>query len=97
VAVEKILGLQRRKGYWVIDPCIPSDWPGFRLTVRDRDTVYRIEVENPSAVSSGVTSVRLDGRVLPDQRLPQLRDGRQHDVQVCLGAERRATEAAAAR
>ena len=65
---------------------------GAHLTVayqndyRHGSTLYRIEVENPSGVCRGVSSLSLDGAPLPvDGLVPLSDDGREHRVQVVLG------------
>jgi cellobiose phosphorylase len=46
---------------------------------------YRIRVENPDGVNSGVVAIRLDGSALEDDVLPLVDDGRVHEVSVRLG------------
>ena len=47
--VESILGLRRRGATFVIDPCIPSSWPEYRIAWRFLDSRYEITVSNPDA------------------------------------------------
>jgi cellobiose phosphorylase len=44
LAVESLLGLKREGDKLRIAPCLPADWPGFKLRYRYRDTVYSIAV-----------------------------------------------------
>jgi cyclic beta-1,2-glucan synthetase len=93
VALESVLGLRMEGGQTlVIAPCVPDDWPQYRLEWRlpgDR-THYQIVVNNPDACSRSVVAVRLDGRELApcdgQARLPLQRDGQRHLVEVTLGA-----------
>ena len=62
--IESILGLQQRGDRLRIAPCIPSDWPGFELTVRQGKTRYHIVVENRSRSSGTVSQAELDGQTL---------------------------------
>jgi cyclic beta-1,2-glucan synthetase len=59
--VESILGLRVQADSLVIDPCIPTAWPEFSMTLRYRGAVYEIAVHNPGNVSRGVMAVELDG------------------------------------
>ena len=59
--VESILGLRVQADSLVIDPCIPTAWPEFSMTLRYRGAVYEIAVHNPGNVSRGVVAVELDG------------------------------------
>ena len=59
--VESILGLRVQADSLVIDPCIPTAWPEFSMTLRYRGAVYEIAVHNPGNVSRGVVAVEFDG------------------------------------
>jgi cyclic beta-1,2-glucan synthetase len=84
--LEWILGFRKRGSALRIDPCIPRGWRGFEITYRHGDTVYRITVENPKGVCRGVSSISLDGALLPGEALvPLSDDGAEHRVEVTLG------------
>ena len=59
--IESILGLRVNGEFLLIDPCIPTAWPGFEMTLRYRGAVYEISVRNPGKVSRGVVAAELDG------------------------------------
>src|SRR3546814_19248000 len=69
--VEGILGIRREGSFLVVDPCIPTAWPGFEATVKVGSTHYDIRVEAPShchrdaspAVLDGYRIQRTEGRV----------------------------------
>jgi cyclic beta-1,2-glucan synthetase len=71
----------------LIDPCIPSLWPGFEIVFRYRSGRYNIKVENPGGVNRGIVSAELDGRALPDNqaRIPLTDDGQVYYVRIVLG------------
>jgi cellobiose phosphorylase len=46
---------------------------------------YKISVENPNNVNRGIRQVLMDGNPLPDNLIPMVQDGRQHEVQVVMG------------
>jgi cyclic beta-1,2-glucan synthetase len=71
----------------VLDPCIPCMWPAFELEFRHRSARYQVAVENPRAVSRGITRLELDGEALrPDGAgVPLADDGAVHRVRVVLG------------
>ena len=83
--VESILGLRRRGETFVIDPCIPSSWPAYRISWRFLDSRYEITVSNPSRRCRGVAMATLDGAAIDARAIPLLNDGRTHDVQIVLG------------
>jgi cellobiose phosphorylase len=82
VAIETILGFQLRGDTLRLEPCIPSNWPGFEVKYRHGSATYRILVNN--SVGEGVRSVELDGRLLPDGIVPLSDDSKTHEVRVIL-------------
>lgn len=85
--VESILGLRFEGSRLLLDPCIPTGWPAFEITLRRQSARLHITVENPAGVSRGVASARLDGALLT-QRPLQLEladDDRVHELLVTLG------------
>jgi N,N'-diacetylchitobiose phosphorylase len=65
-ATQYILGLRPEPTGLRIDPCIPSDWPGFKVTRQFRGKVLEIEVKNPRKVCKGIKSISLNGSLLDD-------------------------------
>ena len=93
VALEGILGLERRGAFFTVDPCIPSSWPDFQIDWRLGKTRYSISVENPERLCRGVVRVELDGSILTASlagpaAIPLVDDGRTHGVRVVLGTAR---------
>ena len=85
IALEAILGVQRRGSFLEFQPCVPKGWPRYEVSYRFENTVYRIVFDNAKHGGRGVSSVVADGEVLPDGRVPLKDDGRQHDVRVTIG------------
>lgn len=86
VAVEGILGLERRGASFRVDPCIPSSWPGFTIDWRVGTTTYAISVENPEHRCRGVASAELDGEPVDSREIPLAASGGRHVVKVVMGA-----------
>ena len=59
--IEGILGIRREGAWLVLDPCIPSSWPGFRATVNVAGTRYRIRVDALPQGKPHAYEVMLDG------------------------------------
>ncbi|HUU45251.1 MAG TPA: glucoamylase family protein [Acidobacteriota bacterium] len=88
--LEWILGFRKRGSGLRIDPCIPRGWKRFEIDYRFGNTLYRIVVENPERVCRGVARIKIDGTTLPgDALVPLSDDGREHKVEVVLGAPSR--------
>ena len=79
---EYILGVKPDYDALVIDPCVPKSLKRFTVTRRFRGGEYVIAVTNRRGVGHGVESVKMDGVLLADNRLP-VRPGR-HCVEVVL-------------
>jgi cyclic beta-1,2-glucan synthetase len=86
LGVEMVLGLRRVGSTLTIVPCIPPEWPSYSMTYRFGQSEYHIQVQNPHHVSSGVTSVCVDGELVPDGQITLHDDGVVHTIQVTLGA-----------
>jgi cellobiose phosphorylase len=84
-ATHYILGVRPTYAGLLVDPCIPTAWPGFRATRKFRGATYQIDVHNPRRVSKGVTLVRVDGRAVEGSLLPAFGDGQTHGVEVVMG------------
>ena len=58
---QYLLGIRPVLNGLVIDPCIPPDWPGYRVKRSFRGCCLDIEVNNPGGASKGVGAIRVDG------------------------------------
>jgi cyclic beta-1,2-glucan synthetase len=85
LGIEAILGVYRIGDTLKINPCIPKIWPGFKITYRFGATHYLINVENPDQLNQGVEQVLVDGKLLTDNVIPLVDDGRWHEVNVLMG------------
>ncbi len=85
VALEGILGFEKRGARLRLDPCIPGAWPGFTLDYRYGASTYSIDVRNTHGVSRGVTAVTVDGADASDGWIELRDDGLRHIVIVVLG------------
>ncbi|KKD57937.1 N,N'-diacetylchitobiose phosphorylase [Grimontia sp. AD028] len=79
-----ILGVQTGFDGLIVDPCIPTSWPGFEVRREWRDATYNIKVENPNSVSKGVKSITLNGETV-EGAIPAQAAGSVNEVVVVLG------------
>jgi len=82
---QYILGLRPTYAGLEIDPCIPTDWDGFRVHRVFQGATYEIGVQNPGHVSKGVANVTVDGPPITWNIVPIFEDGGTHTVKVILG------------
>jgi len=78
---ESLLGLQRQGDRLRLSPCLPADWPGYRLRYRFGSSVYVIVVTQLAGATPLVT---LDGSPRPDLEITLQDDGAEHLVEVLL-------------
>jgi cellobiose phosphorylase len=90
--LEYILGIRPVLGGLIIDPCIPSEWKGFRVVRNFRGSTISINVVNDFHVSYGISKVTVDGkrlekfeRVSRGLLLHPFKDKKRHEVEVHLG------------
>ena len=67
-----------------LDPCIPSAWPGFKVTRRFRGATYRIAVTNPSGKTNGIARLTVNGRAVEGNLIPQAAPGETVTVEAVL-------------
>lgn len=88
--IEAILGVRIEGGSLRFEPCIPSSWPGFELTLKRGVSRYEIIVENPHGVQRGIAAAELNGTPVATSPLliPFVDDGGVHRLVVQMGADR---------
>ena len=89
--VESLLGLRLEVDKLRFTPCLPSDWPGFKMYYRYRETVYQITVQRTPA-ENGEARVTVDGVEQPDNTIPLVDDHQVHYVKVSLPVGRSQTQ-----
>ncbi|HNB51692.1 MAG TPA: glycosyl transferase family 36 [Anaerolineales bacterium] len=87
VATHWILGIRPQEDGLLVDPSIPADWSGFKVTRKFRNAWYHIEVKNPEHVHKGVQSVKVDGTHLERPLIPVFQDGQTHTVEIIMGTQ----------
>jgi cyclic beta-1,2-glucan synthetase len=87
LGIEAILGIKRMGNSLNINPCIPQDWPGFKVDYRFGTAHYKISVENLKGANRGMSRglVSLDGKFLPGNLIPLIDDGQTHEVHILMG------------
>ncbi len=86
VAVSQyMLGVRADYDGLIVDPSIPADWPGFEVVRTFRGATYRIKVENPERVCSGVKELRVNGSPTAGNSIPAHPAGSEVAVHVVLG------------
>ena len=80
-----MLGIRPEYDGLNIDPCIPSDWKGFKAVRKFRGVVYEIEVVNPDRKSKGVKEIVIDGQKYGSNLIPVYKPGTVHKVKIVIG------------
>lgn len=82
---QYILGIRPDYDGLLVDPCIPKEWSGYKITRKFRNAIYQIEVLNPDKKSKGVKQLIVDGKSQTSNLIPLFKDNQQHFVTVILG------------
>jgi cyclic beta-1,2-glucan synthetase len=86
-ALEAILGLNVRGDRLSINPCIPRYWKNYEIVYRHGSSRYRITIDNPHGVSSGIVRAAMDGEEISHAPcdIDLIDDGGEHGAIVTLG------------
>ncbi|MCY7312331.1 MAG: cyclic beta 1-2 glucan synthetase, partial [Pseudoxanthomonas sp.] len=76
---ESLLGLQREGNLLRLQPCIPADWPGYRIQYRFGASLYMLVV---TQMDGGTAALELDGVAQAGLQFPLTDDGAIHHVNV---------------
>ena len=82
---QYMLGIRPEYDGLLVDPCIPTDWKGFKATRKFRGATYQIEVVNPDGKSKGIKEVTIDGLPYKSNLIPIFGDGKEHKIKVVIG------------
>lgn len=86
VAISQgILGIRPEYTGLRVDPCIPRNWKGFRVSRHFRGTDYHIEVRNPRGLCHGVQQLEVNGKLIPGNVIPIQPAGKPVSVVITLG------------
>jgi len=82
--VKHLLGIRLKVDKLSFDPCLPADWPSWKLHYRYRETFYHI-IFTCSGSSGRVTSVVVDGAAQEEMEVRLIDDRVEHSVEVKIG------------
>lgn len=85
VVLNWLLGVRPTREGLLIDPAIPKKWPGFKVKRFLRESTYRITVENPDHVSSGVKTLTFNGKQIQGNLIKLPKSKGTYDIRVVLG------------
>jgi cellobiose phosphorylase len=83
-ATQWLLGIRPEFEGLLIDPQIPAQWKSYSVTRVFRGATYKISVENPEGVNSGIKEITVDGKRIEGNLIKPHQDGRMHEVHVVL-------------
>ncbi|MCR5671395.1 MAG: N,N'-diacetylchitobiose phosphorylase [Butyrivibrio sp.] len=77
-----MLGIRPEFDGLTVDPCIPSDWEGFKLQRRFRGGIYDISVVNETRTGHGVKKILINGKEA--KKIPAIAKGEKAVVEVFI-------------
>ena len=84
LGIERLLGVTRLADHLEVRPCLPKEWKGYQVNYRFGGSMFHILVENSNGASCEVESVSINGKEIPDLKIPLQDDGNNHEVVVKL-------------
>jgi cellobiose phosphorylase len=84
-ATNYILGIKPEVDGLRIDPCIPANWPGFKVRRRFRGKQLVISVRNPQRVCRGIHEIRYLNKTLTTNLIPAADLDDNMEIEVILG------------
>jgi len=80
-----ILGIKPEYDGLSVNPCIPEDWNGFKISRKFRNATYQITIQNPHHVSKGIKKLMVDNKEVSGSIIPIFNDNKVHEVTVIMG------------
>ena len=84
-ATDWILGIRPEFKGLLIDPCIPESWNGFNVIRNYRNSIYKINVQNPDHISKGIQEIIVDNKNINGNLIPIFNDNKDHEITVKMG------------
>jgi N,N'-diacetylchitobiose phosphorylase len=69
-AMQHILGIRPEYDGLTIDPCIPNNWDGIKVSRVFRGKTLSIEIRNTNGVEKGVSHIELNGETISGNFIP---------------------------
>jgi cellobiose phosphorylase len=85
--LESLLGLRLATDKLHLSPCIPANWPSFKMHYRYRQTLYHIAVTqvSPGDGADALNRLVVDGAAQEGMAITLVDDQREHQVELTLG------------
>ena len=80
--IRYILGLTITKGVLTLEPCIPKEWSKYCIRYKFGESIYHINITNPNKKSTGITSMKLNGKEVEDKQIILTKDGEIYNIEV---------------
>jgi len=80
-----MLGIRPGYNGIAIDPCIPSNWNGFRVYRKFRGKMLNIEVKNEKGIEKGIEQMIVNGEILARKCIPMDKLKEDNTILVIMG------------
>jgi len=82
--LEYILGLQIKKGFLSINPCISKNWKEYEIKYKYKTTIYKIKVKNNKEKNTGVERFIVNGSEVANKKIILQDDGKIYNIEVFM-------------
>jgi cellobiose phosphorylase len=82
---QYILGIQPQYNGLKIDPCVPKEWNGFKISRKFRGHNFKIEIKNPKHISKGIEKLTVNGKEIKDNLIPVDKAETENIVEAVMG------------
>jgi cellobiose phosphorylase len=82
---QNILGIIPDYNGLMVNPCIPKNWDGYKISREFRGARYNITINNAAHVSKGVKKMIVDGKEVSGNIIPLKPAGSVSEVEVIMG------------
>lgn len=79
--IKYILGMNIEEGILKLKPCIPSSWQEYSIRYKFGESIYNIKVTNPNRKCVGISSLKLNGKIVEDKQIKLVNTGGVYQIE----------------
>ena len=80
--IKYILGLYIENGWLTIKPTISNNWAEYSIRYKFGNSIYHIKVKNPSRKNTGISQMKINGKIAENKKIHLNKDGGIYNIEV---------------